>query len=228
MITEYSQIQRLFVELDAHITKKAIIYMIGGGALMKRKMKSMTKDIDIVVDSETEFNNVQAALRKARFETILPTKGYERLELSQIFVRDDFRIDLFCRKVCGRFSLSENMKGRSDRDVIQTRSIELRVCSPEDIFLFKTMTERDGDLDDCSNIIKGKTDFKWSVVLDEAQVQSREGQAVWITWITNRLEEFAERMDIPILDDMIGLADEYIAEWERDLLSRNAIDRDQA
>jgi len=222
MITDYSQIQKLFVELDGHIFERTAVYMIGGGALMKRKMKPKTKDIDIVVDSKPEFDRMQDAFRAAGFKPTLPTKEYERLALSQIWVRDDFRVDIFCKMVCGRFSLSEGMKRRSVRDNIRSKNIDLFVCSPEDIFLFKTMTDREGDYDDCSSVVKIMVDFEWSVVLNEAKEQSKDGQAVWITWITNRLEEFAERkMDVPILADMIKLADEYIAEWERGLLERN-------
>jgi len=222
MITKYSEIQDLFVELDTFLSKKVTIYLIGGGALMKRKMKDKTKDIDIVVGSEAEFDRVHDALRAAGFEPTLPEKEYDRMALSQIMLKGDFRIDVFCKKVCGHFSLSENMKKRSTLDDIRTKNVELRVCSPEDIFLFKTMTERIGDFDDCSSILKGKIDFEWPIVLNEAQVQSKIGPAVWITWITNRLEEFEEMgLNIPILGEMIKLSDEYIAEWERDLLSRN-------
>jgi len=223
MITDYTQIQGLFVELDGHMRGTATVYMIGGGALMKREMKSQTKDIDIVVDSKVEFDRMQDAFGAAGFRPTLPTKEYDRSALSQIWIRDDFRVDIFCKMVCGRFSLSEGMKERSVRDDIRSKNIDLFVCSPEDIFLFKTMTDREGDYDDCSSVVRSMTDFEWSVVLNEAQEQSKEGQAVWITWITNRLEEFAERkMDVPILADMIKLADRYIEEWERGLLERNS------
>jgi hypothetical protein len=222
MITDYSQIQKLFVELDGYISKRTTVYLIGGGALMKRDLKTRTKDIDIVMDSKPEFDRMQDVFRKAGFKPILPTEEYERFTLSQIWVRDDFRVDVFCKMVCGCFSLSDGMKERSVRDDIRSKNLDLFVCSPEDIFLFKTMTEREGDYDDCLSIIINKKNFDWSVVLNEAQKQSKIGQAVWITWITNRLEEFVERgMNIPILDEMIKLADEYIAEWERGLLSRN-------
>ena len=222
MITKYSQIQELFVELDGHISKKTAVYMIGGGALMKRNIKHHTKDIDIVVDSKPEFDRMQNAFMKAGFKPILPTKEYERLAISQIWVRDDFRVDVFCKMVCGCFSLSAGMKERSVRDDARLKNTDLYVCSPEDIFLFKTMTEREGDYDDCVSIIRRKDNIEWHVVLNEAQEQSKIGQAVWITWITNRLEEFAERgMIIPILDDMIKLADEHIEDWARGLLERN-------
>jgi len=222
MITDYSQIQKLFAELDGRISGKIAVYMIGGGALMKREMKDQTKDIDIVVETEREYDTVLNAFAGMGFFSEIPDGSYGRLSIPGILKRGGTRVDLFCREVCGRFSLSENMKERSVRDDVRLKNIDLFVCSPEDIFLFKTMTEREGDYDDCVAIISNKNDFEWSVILNEAQEQSGRGKAVWITWIANRLEEFAERgMNIPVLNDMIRLADEYIAEWERDILSRN-------
>ncbi|MDR2866376.1 MAG: hypothetical protein LBV13_03115 [Methanomassiliicoccaceae archaeon] len=107
------------------------------------------------------------------------------------------------------------MKERSARDDVPSKNIELFICSPEDIFLFKTMTDREGDHDDCVTIVKNKADFDWDIVLKEAQEQSGKGKAVWITWIANRLEEFAERgMNVPILDRMNKMADEYLVKWE--------------
>ncbi|MCL2148501.1 MAG: hypothetical protein FWH47_04085 [Methanomassiliicoccaceae archaeon] len=219
MMTDYSQIRGLFVELDAYVLETTVVYLIGGAALMKRGMKPLTKDIDIVADSEGDFDVAHGALLSAGFRPALPSIGYERLALSQILIRGDFRVDLFCKRVCGRFSLSEKMKNRSTIDDLPTTNLGLAVCSPEDVFLFKTMTDRAGDLEDCSAIVKNKADFDWSIVLDEAGEQSKTGQGVWITWIASRLEEFAEGgMSIPILRDVTKLADEYLAEWERGLL----------
>jgi len=125
MITDYSQIQKLFAELDGHVTERTVVYMIGGGALMKRKMKAHTKDVDIVVDTKAEYDSMQHAFRTAGFKPDLPTEEYDRLELLQIWKREDYRVDLFCKKVCRRFSLSKNMMERSLRDDIQTKNIEL-------------------------------------------------------------------------------------------------------
>ena len=222
MISDYSQIQELFAELDGRISERVAVYMIGGGALMKRGLKTQTKDIDIIVGTEREYDAVLDAFVGMGFFSEIPGGHYGRLSIPGILKRDDFRVDLFCKEVCGRFSLSENMKERSTRSDTLSNNLDLFVCSPEDIFLFKTMTEREGDYDDCVAIIRDVKDFEWSVVLDEAQDQSGRGKAVWITWIANRLEEFAERgMNIPILGDIMRLSDGYIAEWERDILSRN-------
>jgi len=55
MLDDYSVIQSLFRELDEHISRRTSVYMIGGGSLMRYGLKSQTKDIDIVVDTPSEF-----------------------------------------------------------------------------------------------------------------------------------------------------------------------------
>lgn len=66
------------------------------------------------------------------------------MNLSQIFVRDDFRIDLFHSNVCGGFSLSPQMINRAMK-IEEFQNLTINLSSPEDIFLFKTMTEREVD-----------------------------------------------------------------------------------
>lgn len=218
MVTEYSEIEDLMNEIDRHIKEKIKIFMIGGGALMWYNLKDYTKDIDIVLNSKGEYDILRNGLLDAGFMENIPGAGYERLSLSQIFTRDDFRIDVFCKEVCGKFSLSEAMMKRSLNASLNAKHIELMICSPGDILLFKTMTEREGDADDCVNIIKGR-DLNWDAVINEAIEQSKSGNRVWITWISARLEYIAEiGVEIPILEKMMELAEEYIDEWERSLL----------
>jgi hypothetical protein len=220
MITKFSMISDLFEELDRASSTSIHIFLIGGGALMKHDLKPYTKDIDIVVDSMGEFEELSRVLVNAGFETQIPGKEYERLAVSQIFIRGDFRIDLFFKYVCGKFYLSKGMKERSQPEMKLER-LTLNVCSLEDILLFKSMTERDGDLEDSWNITARRR-LKWTAILDEARLQSSGENSVWITWITDRLELLAERgAEIPILDEMRALSDKYINEWERGLLERN-------
>lgn len=220
MITEFSQIERLFHEMSGFV-KKATIYMIGGGALMYHGHKSLTKDVDLVVDTRNEFDDVVEALMKLGFIPQIPDdKAYSRFAISQMFIRENERIDLFCRYVCSKFSLSKGMKERAVK-AIEFGDLKIYACSPDDILLFKTMTERGGDMDDCLNVI-ARYNVKWDVVLGEAQHQALEGQEVWITWMTVRLEDIEERgIPIPIMDDMRKLSDDYMRKWEAGLLERN-------
>jgi hypothetical protein len=214
MISDYSAVLGVFRELDAVLTEPVNLFMIGGGAMMKHGLKIRTKDIDIVVGSDDAYYTILNAFVNIGFASEIPGGPYERLSLTQILTRGDLRVDLFCRDVCGKFSLSEGMMSRASEEEAGLKRISLRVCSPGDIFLFKTMTERDGDEEDCASIIRDVTDLDWQMILDEAVKQSETGEPVWITWITARLEHFAEKnLSIPILDEMVRLADRYIEEW---------------
>jgi hypothetical protein len=221
MITEFEQIRLFFTEISEYIDEEVNIYLIGGGALMYHESKQLTKDIDLVINTEKEFDLFMLALQKAGFKSMSPDHyAYSRLALTQIFGRDEFRIDLFCKKVCNQFSLSEGMMERA-KTVGKFGKIILYACSKEDILLFKCMTERPGDIDDCVRINYERL-LDWDIVLREAQEQSRAGKDVWITWITSRLEILEERnIKVPIINEMRTLSEEYLEKWERDLISRN-------
>lgn len=148
MITDFKEVEQFFTELDTAIQKKTDAFVIGGAALLRRGMKAATKDIDLVVSTKQAFFEIENALHKIGFTSKIPGKEYSHMNLSQIFQRGDFRIDLFEREVCGRFSLSEHMMKRAEK-AIGLDHITIYLCSSEDIFLFKTMTERDGDITDC-------------------------------------------------------------------------------
>jgi len=221
MIDDFSQIVSLFEELDEHTKKNADVFLIGGGALMRYDLRDITKDIDIVVSTEEEYWALRDAFRLMGFGEQLPdSAAYVRMAISNILIRDKYRADLFCGCVCGKFVLSERMKERATL-VLALKRIRLFTCSLSDIFLFKSMTERDGDLTDCYKIA---TEYEpdWDSMLDEAERQSVGDHGVWIDWITDRMEKLAEKgAYIPILDKMISLSEEYIKKWGDGLLERN-------
>lgn len=199
MITSFKDIEGLFIGLNSSVRNRVNIYIIGGAALLKRGMKSATKDIDLVVSSRKEFMEVQRALDDMGFIPQVSGKEYSHMNLSQVYQRKDFRIDLFEKKVCRKFSLSEGMIWRAER-IMALSKAAVYVCSNEDIFLFKTMTEREGDLADCISIASMQSP-DWDIILEEVQSQIRQsGQDVWITWVGERLDILADRgVDIPII-----------------------------
>ncbi|AIZ56897.1 hypothetical protein Mpt1_c10250 [Candidatus Methanoplasma termitum] len=221
MISDFKEIHKFFDEVSKHIGERVDIYLIGGGALMYHKSKNLTKDIDLVVNTEREFDLIVLALKNMSFRLELPDHhSYSRLNISQMFVKDEFRIDLFCKTVCRKFSLSEGMIKRATT-IRAFGNILLHVCSEEDILLFKCITDRPGDLDDCMRITYEHL-LDWDIVLREAQEQSRTGKDVWITWITERLEILEENnIKVPIINEMRSLSEECREKWEMDLLSRN-------
>lgn len=214
MITKFNQIIDLFKEIDNVMYKKTSIYIIGGAVLLKRGLKTATKDIDIIVNTKAEFLEVQDALQKTSFVSKIPGKEYSHMNLSQIFQREEYRIDMFEKEVCGKFSLTEGMISRAQK-ILDTDHLKVSLCSNEDILMFKTMTERDGDIMDCESIALAGVD--WKIILKEIKEQIRlSGHDVWITWIGERLDLLEDRgVDIPIMDEINKLRDKFFDELEK-------------
>lgn len=202
MISKFSEIEELFKELDKAISQKVRVYAIGGAVLLKQGLKDVTKDIDLIVDTKEEFIEFQKGLRKIDFKPQIPGQEYKHMNLSQIFERGSFRIDVFHKTVCGRFSLSDGMMKRAE-SVINLDSLNLSFCSNEDVFLFKTMTERDGDITDCIQIAR-RAEPDWKVILEELKSQMQDSkQDVWITWVGERFDILEDKgLIIPIMGEL--------------------------
>jgi hypothetical protein len=95
--------------------------------------------------------------------------------------------------------------------------IEVYLCSNEDIFVFKTFTERKGDLDDCISL--AKRGLRWNIILAELKHQIQtSGESVWITWIGERLDVLEERgINIPIMKEINRLRDAYFDNLEKNI-----------
>lgn len=214
MIADFKQIEELFKEIDGIMRTKIKIYTIGGAVLLEQGLKAATKDIDIVVETKKEFIELQQSLKKIGFISKIPGKEYLQMNLSQIFQRGDFRIDLFEKEVCGRFSLSKGMINRA-RKAISLGHIEVYLCSNEDIFLFKTMTDRDGDLADCESLVGAAVE--WKIIIDELKSQiNMSKQDVWITWVGERLDILEDRgMIIPVMDELNILRNKFFDDFEK-------------
>lgn len=217
-------IDRFVKELSENVDMPVNLYLMGGGSMMYAGLKFFTKDIDLVVRTEGEYRCVVEAMERMGFRSIRPGAGYSRMDLSDMLEREDgYRIDLFHDRVCGKLRLSEGMASRATE---RTRhgGVILRSCSMEDILIFKSITERDGDLEDSKAIIVGAR-IDWKVFLGEVEAQVSEGEDVWITWIADRLWLLKEQagLSVPVLDRIIRMADDFLERWESELLDRNGL-----
>lgn len=208
MISGFKEIEELFKEIDI----KAHVFVIGGAVLLNRGLKPSTKDIDIVIDKKDEFTLFEKALKKAGFQPKLPSKDYQRMNLDQIYSREDFRIDIFHKTVCKGFSLSLDMIKRAE-NILTLSNLKVSLCSNEDVFLFKTMTEREGDLEDCISLAQRGLD--WDVIIEELRRQV-QGNAIWITWVGERLDLLDEKgLSIPIMPEINKLREDYFKEFDK-------------
>ena len=79
--------------------------------------------------------------------------------------------------------------------------------------LFKTMTERDGDLSDC--IALARMGLDWNAMIAELKHQV-SGNDIWITWVAERLEILQERgLIIPIMAEGAEMVEGYYNKLEK-------------
>ena len=75
--------------------------------------------------------------------------------------------------------------------------------------MFKTFTERQGDIEDC--LLLAQKEIDWNGMLAEIKSQIRaSGQKVWITYIGERLNLLEDRnLVIPIMKDIDRLREKF-------------------
>jgi len=218
MISSEQQIKNLFAELDSFLASPAKIYLIGGAALMLSRLKSFTKDLDIIVKTQEEYRVFEQAVRKAGFKETALTFGIEKLTVQLAVERADIRLDLFLDKVCGKMGLSHSMISRA-RPVFSGKNLAVLSCANEDIFVFKTITVREGDKDDCKELIKYGLD--WKIIIQEIRLQVKEGNPLWISWINERLQELAdEGFNIPILEETTKESMKYLEDYHNQQIKK--------
>lgn len=215
MITNMQPVEKLFAELSPKLKTKTRLFLIGGIVLLQQGLKGATKDIDIVVETKEEFNAIHDALERAGFQPKIPRKGAEHMNINQVFVRGELNIDLFQKEVCGKFALSQFMIERA-KPVYYYLNLDIFFCSNEDIFLFKNMTERDGDINDCLELANATLNY--TIILEELKHQIKQSkQDIWITWVGERMDILEDRgIQIPIMRELNQLREAYIEKWMKE------------
>ncbi len=89
MINSSLKIDEFIDELSTRLDNLTDIYVIGGGAMMYSNTKAQTKDIDLVVRGEDAYRSVRKALLDMKFASIRPGAEYARMNLSDMFERED-------------------------------------------------------------------------------------------------------------------------------------------
>lgn len=187
-----SQFERIGSQLAAPVTG----YLIGGGAMAFRDLKDATKDIDLVVESGDDLGRLQSALLELDYDVVrAPAEEYEALGAQRIVENDDgCRIDLFNRQVIDKLVLSDGIRGRGER-FLETGNLAVELVSPEDIFLFKAVAGRAGDIEDMFALLQSDLDF--SVIDAELSAQIELlGQELFVTHVNEALVDLAEHHNV--------------------------------
>jgi predicted transcriptional regulator/DNA-binding transcriptional ArsR family regulator len=199
-------LQRGLEQLSETLETAVDAYLLGGGNLILRELKDSTKDLDIVVDDRDSFMALGEALRETGYEERTDLEeAYEKLEPAVVFEKDGSpRYDIFVEVVAGKLQLTEEMKRRVDQ-VIEYGNLRLHLLSLTDIFLFKSITEREGDLEDIA-LITRQASVDWNQLLDEVKRQDEVTGQYFSFAVLDTLDILKQRenIDPPIHGQLVS------------------------
>jgi predicted transcriptional regulator len=157
--TEKEKLINLFKELNEKLSKKIEIYLIGGANMVLGGLKISTKDIDIIVEKK-HYEILKDALLKLGFSYSL-----------NIFESKDYRLDVFVERVLKGYYLSDRMK-KASKALLEMKNLSVMVVPFEYVFLFKSYSGREIDVEDCK--ILAERGLNWKIILEEVLLQEKE------------------------------------------------------
>ena len=190
------------------------VYLIGGLNLMLRGVKDSTKDVDLVLKNRDDLHELKRGLERIGYREGLKAEGYN-LFPSVVMERDGGpSFDLFVRVVCGGISFSEETRkfsegkfcgfkiskgnfkmGKGAESFGRFNRLRVNLLSPEAIFIFKSMTEREGDLEDV-RVLALKYPLDWGRVLSEIKRQEEISKKTFSFSLLDTLEVLEGRYGI--------------------------------
>jgi hypothetical protein len=212
-----AELQELGATLHADVTA----FLIGGGAMAFRGLKDTTKDIDLVVTTEDEFDRLLAALGDQGYEEVSDLdETYQQLGARLCLENDaGCRIDVFNRQVANKLISSDGMQERSEQ-YLTSSELTVQLTALEDIFLFKTVAKRP---DDMNTLIQTGLDFDAIGREITAQVTLLDGKR-FTTHIRESLDKLNEQYEVQTpLEDTV---DEYYAQYMDELEVRLVLDEE--
>lgn len=193
-----------FTRTGNRLDEPLTVYLIGGGALAFRDLKDATKDIDVVVKDVEGLTRLEEALRQLDYEPVRDSgEEYEALGATVILENNDgCRVDIFNQQVVGKLIFSSGMRARSQQ-LVSRGNLIVRTASLEDMFLFKSVAGRAGDIDDMNTLVQSGLDF--DTVLDELQRQIELlDEELFVTYVNEALIDLADRFGVttPLKEDV--------------------------
>jgi len=208
-------LEQEFDKLDAETKQSLTLYLIGGGAMAFYGLKAATKDIDIILTSQVNLNNLQTTLKAIGYKEpnpVLITRPYNKMQTNAILENQDgFRWDLFLSKVCNALMISGEMQKRAI-SLYQGTRLKVVIASKEDLFLFKGITEREADVDDMR--ILAQSGLNWTVISQECKSQSEVSGVCWEDALYQNLIDLKAKYSIesPIEKPLRKVAERKIIE----------------
>ena len=199
-------LRRGLEELGDHLERTVDVYLLGGGNLILRGLKDSTKDVDLVVEDGQTFFAIAESLQDLGYEERGDLEAaYNQLDPSIVLEKEGFpRWDIFVETVAGQLQLTEAMIGRCDQS-FHYSNLHVHLLSLTDIFVFKSITEREGDLEDVA-LIAQQADLDWEGIFEEIKTQEDRTGRFFSFAVLDTIDVLEERYDIvaPITDRLVS------------------------
>lgn len=206
------ELERIGNRLQSEVTA----FLIGGGAMSLRNLKDTTKDIDLVVTSDDEYERLLATLGELGYDEVTDIDDeYRKLGARLCIENDDgCRIDLFNEQVADKLVFSEGMQDRSE-ELLTHRHLSVRLVSLEDIFLFKAVAKRPDDIEDMNTLVQTSLDFE-SIEREIDDQVSLLGGERFTTYVFESLTELDERYGVqtPLEERITEYNERYMEGFE--------------
>ena len=211
------ELEQLLEKVASKIESPVKIYMIGGCALSFKNLKARTKDIDIIVTSQEDFNIFHKSMKENGFQPMGERESEFYLTALAVYKKDESRIDVFLKQVGKMLFLTKSMIKRAEK-YKKFGKLDVYLVSNEDIFLFKTMTSREGDILDCDKIMQGEVNY--DIIYGEIVEQSKEEGKRWFFWVYENLCKLEDHngIKIPIKNKVFELVKKYWSERPSDFM----------
>lgn len=187
----------IFDKIGSALEKPLRIYVFGGQNMLMRGLKAATKDIDIIVENENDFKILNSTLRAIGYSPVAEiTLEDKKLSPSGIYIAEKLpRLDVFTKTIAGAFTLTEDMKKRTEPR--KYNKLIVGLLSPNDIFLLKAITDREGDIEDMS-ILARTSNLNWKNIFRTYMEEEKLTKRHFCFTILDNIEILQEKYDVKI------------------------------
>ncbi len=226
---------KVFLEnLDKNISEKITVYLIGGGSMALKELKLATVDIDVVVKTKKEFEILKSGLLKVGFG--IDEEAHDKNIYKQavmVFLKGISRVDVFIKSIVGMLDFTETMEERATL-YKEYSNLTIKLSSNEDVFLLKSLSDREKDLPDNRMLID--TGLDWNVILKECVDQHRQ-DTKWVFWLFEQICRIENKYDISIpakprifnvcKDNWDKRPSDFMTEFDEEIIKKNVPSSEQ-
>lgn len=201
-----------FKKIDKALTDSIKVYILGGGAMSYYNLKTATKDADIVLRHEGELESTIDSIKNSGYQEA-EIKGTHQTPRKVFENKDGFRIDIFIDRICKGLKLSKGIRSRSE-EFLTLKNLTLFALSPEDIFILKSVTNRERDRDDMYALFSHGLDFE--TIKDEIFYQTDElDDKAWLAFFFIGLIELKDMysLEIPYYQTFYDMACDEVLKY---------------